>query len=406
MSAPHAHATLPPPGNPGTSRRRLWFQIHLWLGWLTAIPLLAVCVTGVLLSFEEEFYRWEQPEHYALTPTANPMGLGEVLDLLDRAELHINHLEVPTDPTHAYLAFATGTAPDGTRRGLRAYVDPYQRTLTHEWDNPTFIRKMEVWHRTLSGGVAGRWIVAVSSLLLAGIALAGLVLWWPMRRGTLRRFSNQRRALDWHTVVGLAALVPLVILGITGITFTWGRIVFPVLDGWTGQSSIAVVPKLAPLPEEATSGPRQTLATSAQAIRALHPDWQIRGVQGSRPGSDVPYKFFLRQPDSMLPGASLQVFVDPRTGREIGRWDATASGPVGAYRRTFYIAHTGHGFSPWARSLWALASAAGGLLILTGAWLSVRRWTRNRQRSVPTSAPLAGRERPVVRRLQTKTPAR
>ena len=302
------------------------------------------------------------------------MTLPEVLEMLAAASLHINHLEIPDDPHHAYLAFANGRAPDGQNRGLRAYVDPYRRVLTHEWENPTLARRLEVWHRTLGAGPTGRWIVGVSSALLALISLAGLVLWWPMRRGTLRRFSRQRRALDWHNVAGVAALLPLVILAVTGITFTWGGDVFPVVDEWTGRPSNPVVPRLAPAPAGEATADRVSLADTARHVMATYPDWQIRGVQDARPASPVPYKFMLRDPAALIPHPSLHLYFDPRTGAEIGRWEAASGGAVGLYRRTFYVLHTGHPFPTWARGGWALMSAAGALLVLTGCWISLRRW--------------------------------
>lgn len=364
---------------PRPARRRIWFQVHLWLGWITALPLLVVAVTGVLLAFEQEFYAWEQPEHYALQPTGEPMTLPEVLAQLDAASLHINHLQVPEVPSHAYLAFASGVAPDGKSRGLRAYVDPYRGTLTKEWDNPTFIRRVEVWHRNLGAGPTGRWIVGVSSALLVVISIAGLILWWPMRRGTLRRFGRRRGALDWHNVAGVAALAPLAVLGITGITFTWGHDVFPVLDAWTGTPSQPVVPRLADVgADDAADANRVSLATCARRVQQHNPHWEIVGVQGARPRSDVPYKFMLRDPDALLSHPSRHLYYDPRDGSQMGQWDAASGGAVGLYRRTFYVLHTAHPFPAWIRSGWALVSAAGALLVITGAWLSIRRWTANR----------------------------
>ena len=349
---------------------KVWFHAHLWLGWAAAMPLLIIAATGALLSFEEEFYRWEQPEHYALTPQPDPIDVAGVLEILKSSGLYINHLEVPDDPRQAYLAFASDASPDGSQRGLRAYVDPNERKLTREYDNPTFIRKIEVWHRTLTAGRIGRWIVAGSSLSLAIVTMAGLVLWWRIKAGTLSRAARRGSQLDWHNLVGVVGFIPLIILALTGVTFTWGPTLFPVMDRWVGRSSTPQISKIAPPPE--ATGPIP-IAQAVKSVARAFPGWKVRGVQDARRGA--PYRFMLRPPDTMHPGGTLQVFVNPYTGNEVGRWDIRESGPVGWYRRYFYIAHTGHGFSPLARAGWAFASLMSVALIVTGCWISIRRWT-------------------------------
>ncbi len=367
---------------PGARQRRsAWFQIHFWIGWIAAAPLLAICATGIALSFEEELYALEQPEHYALTPKGDPLSLPEVLDLYEaaRPRLHLNFLQVPTTPHHAYLAFATelgeGGAPD---RGLRAYLDPYSGEIQREFDNPTWARRFEVWHRTLAAGKIGRWIMGGSSLLLAVTSLVGLVLWWPMRGRTLVRAWRRGGALDWHNALGLIGLVPLLVLGITGATFTWGKQVFPVLDKLQGKPSQVEAPLI-----ESQGGEqdwtRASLASIAQKIAAEFPDKRIVGLQGSRKPSKA-YSFNLRGPEDFHPGGNLRLFFDPTTGEEVSRINPAETGPVGWYRRYFYILHTGHPFPAWVRSGWGAASLIGCILVGTGMWLSIRRWKRQKAR--------------------------
>lgn len=381
--APRASASIGKAREPRVRRRReVWFQLHLWIGWIAALPLLALCVTGIALSFEEELYALEQPEHFALTPGAARLSLPDVLDRYEaaRPRLHLNYLQVPHSDREAYLAFATelgeGDAPD---RGLRAYLDPYTGAITREYDNPTFVRKLEVWHRTLGAGKTGRWIMGGSALLLAVTSVAGAVLWWPMRGRTFVRAWRRGGALNWHNALGVVALLPLVILGITGATFTWGKHVYPALDALQGKPSLATPPELAGNAgdAEAESAERVSLAWVAEKIEREFPDRHIVGLQGSRKASK-PYVFNLRAANDFHPGGNLRVFFDPRNGKEALRTDPSDTGPVGWYRRYFYILHTGHPFPIWARSLWGVASLVGCVLVVTGLWLSVRRWRRRR----------------------------
>lgn len=362
--------------------RSWWFQVHFWIGWIFALPLLVVCVTGIGLAFEKEFYAWEQPEHYALEPGgAAALSLPEVLEIYEtaRPRLHLNYLEVPESPARAYLGFATEVDETGKRLGgLRAYLNPYTGEITREKENPTLIRLLEVWHRNLTLGPTGRTVIGVSSLLLAVTSVAGLILWWPMRGGTFDRAVRRRRALDWHNALGLLALLPLCILAVTGITFTWGKHVFPTLDRLQGGPSRFEVPEIPAAKGDVNGG--VSLAETARQIERDFPDHRIIGVQGSLTPSR-PYVFSLHTSGDLHPGGSLRLFIDSQTGDEFARHEVSEDGPVGWYRRYFYIFHTGHPFSWPVRVLWALASLAGAVLVVTGSWISIKRWRRPRRSS-------------------------
>lgn len=369
--------------NAAPRHKSWWFQLHFWIGWLAAIPLLAICLTGIALAFEKEFYRWEQPEFYDLVPGGNRLSLPEVLDRYKSAtpRLHLIYLEIPETPERAYLAFASEIDENGNTRGLRAYLNPYTGEISREFENPTLIRKLEDLHRRLTFGKTGRRIVAASSLLLAVTSIAGLILWWPMRKGTLTRTLRRKRALDWHNTIGLLALLPLIVLGLTGITYTWGKQIFPVLERLQGHPSHFEIPEI-PIAENNSTETTASLAEVANRIQNDFPKHEIRGIQDSRNFSR-PYIFSLKSPTDIHPGGNLRLFIDPRTGDEFSRYQTDESGPAGWYRRYFGILHTGDIFSWPVRVFWALASLAGFILTLTGAWISIRRWIRRKPVSRP-----------------------
>ncbi|WPJ94320.1 PepSY-associated TM helix domain-containing protein [Coraliomargarita algicola] len=369
-----------PETNKAPKRQRpIWFHLHFWLSWIAALPLLVVFVTGVLLSFEKEFYQWEQPEHYAIQANGPAKSLSEVLHTYEQAQppLLLNYLQVPESGDAAYLAFAREMPSDGSpERSLRAYLNPYTGKITREFDNPTFIRLMEDLHRTLTLKKWGRWSVGASSLILAISSLIGLILWWPMRGRTFSRAWRRGRALDWHNALGLIALLPLCVFALTGITFTWGKFIFQQLDKLQEQPSRFEAPQLivetAPAQEQWV-----TLAEAATWVQANYPDAEIRGVQGTR-NAKRPYIFHLKQHHEFHPGGNLKLSVAPTSGQLHSEFDVTTTGPVGWYRRYFYILHTGHPFPWWGRLFWAVSSLAGLILLITGVWMSIRRWRRQR----------------------------
>jgi len=376
----------PPATNNGRRRRSFWFHLHFWVGWLAAIPLLVICVTGVALAFDPEFHAWEEPEYYALEPNGKRLDLPEALEHFEAAlpRLHHNYLQIPESPHSAYMSFATELGENGaSNRGLRAFLNPYTSELSRESENTTLIRQLEIWHRTLTFGKIGRWIMGGSSLLMGLSSIAGIILWWPMRGRTFARAWRRGRALDWHNTLGLIALLPLILLSITGITFTWGRFVFPWLDQVQGISSKFEKPVL----EHNASVDRDDftpvpLSSVARQIEENFPAFEIHSLQGSR-NPTQPYIFNLREATDLHPGGNLKLIIDPLTGKEVSRFDQRATGPVGWYRRYFYIIHTGHPFPLWARLFWGLFSLTGGVLIVIGIWITIRRWGRTRRKPSP-----------------------
>jgi uncharacterized iron-regulated membrane protein len=67
-------------------------------------------------------------------------------------------------------------------------------------------------------------------VLLAITGIFGVILWLPLRARTFARAWKRGQALDWHNALGVVALIPLIVMAITGITFTWGKQMFPVLE--------------------------------------------------------------------------------------------------------------------------------------------------------------------------------
>lgn len=361
-------------------QRPIWFHLHFWMSWVVALPLLIVCLTGIALAFQDEFYRLEEPFYYDLDGEGREaLALPEVLAIYESAEppLHLNYLQVPQSSHAPYIAFAREIPRDGSEeQGLRALLNPYTGEIFRLYEDKTVIRFIEVLHRTLTLKKWGRWTVGASSGILAITSSIGLILWWPMRRKTFSRVVRRRRALDWHNALGLIGLLPLCVLAFTGMTFTWGKYLFPVLDQVQGKASWFTVPEV---PEDLVQedGTHVSMAEVSTQILKTYPEASITGVQDSRQLSR-PYVYNLSLPGDVHPGGSLKLYVNPQDGGVFETFNLGETGPVGLYRRFFYILHTGHPFPWWGRLFWALSSGIGLILILTGCWMSIKRWRRKR----------------------------
>lgn len=353
-------------------KRRVWFHLHFWIGWIAALPIALVCLTGTVLIFEGELISWENREFFQLEENGKPLTIQQVLDAYRSADppLQVNHLSIPKASSHAYSAYVTEIRSDGSRRGGKVYLNPYTGELTWAGDKFTISHLIINVHRHLAAGKIGQQIIGISSLVLAITCIIGLILWWPLRGRTFVRAWRRGQVHDWHNALGLIAMAPLIVMAITGITFTWGRHVWPILEDMQGRPSQTVMPPIT----VSEGNEKISIDVIIDQIRAEFPGKRITGIQpGSR--KQTPVKAFLD-----ADGNNLQLVRDPYSGEELLRLDGTGNGPVGWYRENFGKFHT---FGPYhivLRLLWGLLSLGGAVLVITGLWISVKRWRRPKRK--------------------------
>ena len=350
-----------------SNQRSFWFHIHFWIGWIAAIPIFLVCLTGALLIFEQDLFRWEHKELFQLDTSGEALSVQGVLDAYAAADppLRVNHLGLPKLPEYSYSAYCTEIRPEGNRGAGRVFLNPYTGELSRLGEQFSVAELLIGVHRRLAAGNVGRLVIAISSLLLALTSVFGLILWWPLRGRTFARAWKRGQALDWHNAVGLAALAPLFIMAITGVMITWGRDIWPIVDKLQGYPSQATAPALT-----VTEGDeRASMDEIVAYARKVAPGQRITGLQPGNGKSAV--KVFLD-----ADGNNLQLYFDPYTGEEIGRFDGSGTGPVGAFRKFFGTLHTFYPYHISLRILWGIFSFIGSVLVVTGIWISVKRWRR------------------------------
>lgn len=356
------------PPNEGSrqKKRSIWFQLHLWIAWISAIPIILLCLTGAILSFEQEIFRWEHSNLYNLEISDQKLTVGEVIKTYQTAEppLRVNHLGIPQSPEHAYSAYTSGG---------RVFVNPYTGELSRLNDGFSISHLLIDVHRRLATGAIGRQIAAISSLLLTITCIVGLVLWWPLRGKTFLRAWKRGQALDWHNALGLVAMVPLIIMAITGMNFTWGHYVWPIFEGDT--------PSQPPRPTATAPEGAQKLPIDVVVEKALSlmPDVTWIGFQPSNNKSAAQAFFFSDGTNN-----NIQLFLDPYTGQELARrgTDNKPKSMVGWVRSQFAGLHTLHPFGRLATTIWGLLSLSGTVLVVTGMWISIKRWRRSKKRAV------------------------
>lgn len=135
-----------------------------------------------------------------------------------------------------FLRPQTDLPTDFTRKKAACFINPYTGEITGIDDGKGFFMKIMRLHRWLldeykrDGSFAwGKTIVGYSTLVLAIIIISGLVIWYPRNRKALKnRFKIRTKAgwfrflYDLHVSGGFYAALLLLILALTGLTWSFG----------------------------------------------------------------------------------------------------------------------------------------------------------------------------------------
>ncbi|MET9516614.1 PepSY domain-containing protein [Streptomyces sp. NPDC002994] len=238
--AQEAEAAGPAPaaGERGTTwsaLRPLVLRIHFYAGLLIAPLLLIAATSGLLyaLSFQAEKFLYSNelrvPAGERSLPLADQLAAardahpkGTVTAVWPSAE----------DGATTRVLMTTPEVEEG--KSLAVFVDPYTAEVRGELTSygSSGALPLRIWldelHRDLHLGDLGRHYSELAASWLWVVALGGLLLWLGRRRTAKRDLvvpergaKGRRKTLSWHGTVGMWAVLGLVLLSATGLT--WSR---------------------------------------------------------------------------------------------------------------------------------------------------------------------------------------
>lgn len=223
--------------------RKLWFQLHWFMGITVGVVLIILGVTGGMLTFEREIIRAinsdvlrvEPLDTQRLSPEALLRQAQEVLP-----ERQINSLSLSSDPQDAATVNVAGDGPQA-RRGVNHYFNPYNGELIGaELKGQAFFRTLQRLHRWLLMGDVGKQITGAATIMLIILVLSGIYLRWPRSWKALAgwfTFSFRRSGRGFissmHGVVGTWVLPLYLLAALTGLywSYDWYRAGLHELSG-------------------------------------------------------------------------------------------------------------------------------------------------------------------------------
>ncbi|MDR2114888.1 MAG: PepSY domain-containing protein [Planctomycetaceae bacterium] len=213
------------------------YQTHLWLGIVSGIVLFIVALTGTLLVFQSDIVHFFDHDRYFVShPNMTPLN---VEDLIAKVEQDMNGnvyfvRKYSNQNNATYVMSVANNNTDGKTN--TQIVDPYTGELLGVSTLFNFFNAVQNLHTSLFlPKPIGKIIVGSASLIFVVLALTGLFLWLPANfsnkkewtTGFLVRFRKGKSLLvyDSHKTLGFYILIPILLMALTGMvfSFTWFR---------------------------------------------------------------------------------------------------------------------------------------------------------------------------------------
>lgn len=381
MTTQTTHGASPPPRIMPGAARRFVFKLHLYTGLLAGLLLVLSGLTGSALVFREELEALAHPERLVVAPQGERVALDRVMQTVRRAYPGDRPfaIRMPRAPQEAYL-IKLNSAHDRF-----VYVDPSNgRLLGAHRQKQSVLGWIVLLHTELLAGETGKTVLGIGGLLLVGLCVTGLVLWWPrngkISQGFTVRWSARRKRLnfDLHRVSGFYASLLLLLTASTGAAFVFNKTAVSLVDAVTASAPRAAPPRAEPgRPGNATHSLDMLLR---QADRVFPAPTTWIGLPQT-PGAPLVVRKKL--PQERHPNGRNFVYLDPYSGRVLQVEHALAA-PLGTrVFNTFYPLHTGAMGGMPMQILQVVVGLAPTLLLVTGFIIWMGRRKRKRSEAPP-----------------------
>ena len=363
---------------------RKWYVVHKWTSLVSTLFLLMLCITGLPLIFYHEIDHAlgnaiDPPELPGVTSKAN------VDDIVDAARARKPGHAVqfvsrdPDEPAAWFVAMGeTANAPEASAFYM---FDARTGDFLHDYPlQQGFMYVMFRLHYDMYTGLPGTLFLGVMGLLLVASLVSGTVVYGPFMRklrfGSVRYERSSRiKWLDLHNLLGIATLMWLFTVGLTGVINT---LALPIFGQWqsTELADMTKGYKDAAPPTQTRSADR-AVATA----RATLPDSDISfmAFPGNEFSTPHHYVAFMYGSTPLTSKLLKPVLIDAQTGDLVDKrdlpWYVTAlliSQPL----------HFGdYGGLP-LKILWALLDIIAIIVLGSGVYLWIKK------RNVPIEARL------------------
>lgn len=345
---------------------RLLATLHRWTGGIVGLMLAVLGLSGTALLWEES---WISLPGSDAVYTASTADLAHALEVATAGERQLSRITFGDEGMALHLAIYED--------GGGAYIDQAGRVVD-SWES--LWSRPELWlfdlHHHLLIGHTGEIISGVLGLLLFGFVVTGAILWWRTRRTFAFRLWPKRMSrsaiVRQHRDIGVVASPLLLVTALTGTLMIFQPLADTLLAPWAGGTEA----EAAEYSVGAAADP--DFAALMAAGQAAFPGAAPRRLQlPSEPGKPILLR--LRQDFEWTPNGRSYAYLDPATGRLVGKEDPASAPTKQAIEEKFYPIHA----AKVGGLLWKLLLTFSGLtLVLLGTLASWSFWFRKRDGKV------------------------
>jgi uncharacterized iron-regulated membrane protein len=373
------------------SARKIWLNVHLWLGLTAGLVLALIGLTGSVLVLNNQLLKFEVGDIFDIGGTlpSHP-DVDQWIANAHRAYGDFDLVSVvgPGFGLGGGNAAMLGAVGAGHTHWLMT-VDPNSGLPlgNYIWEDrfSTFVLRI---HAGL--GATGGWLTSGrNTLAWLGVAMmvsmaTGLYLWWPRNRNwytafTIKRGTHgRRRLLDLHNVFAVYLYVPLLIIAATGVYFLRADWIDPAIS----LVSVDRTPDPDALARSSKAGSCEARTTPGQAADlalARYPTSRLAAINISGV-QDQPLKVLLAPPGNLGMKGQTQVFVDPECPRILTSLDGEATVASESFKAVVHPLHFNLMLGRLGQAIVFLAGLLLPVSWVTGLllWLDKR---KNRRRS-------------------------
>lgn len=214
--------------------KKIFRQIHLWLSVFFGLIITLICFSGAMLVFEKEVMELTHSDlYYVRKVESAPISVEQLLEKVAETlpdSVSVTGVSISSDPERAYQVNLSKP------RHSSIFIDPYTGEVKGKYERSSFFTTMFRLHRWLldsmqpDGGIFwGKMIVGISTLLFILVLVSGMVIWWPRTKKALKNSliistgkGFGRFWYDLHVTGGLYALILLLAMSLTGLTWSFG----------------------------------------------------------------------------------------------------------------------------------------------------------------------------------------
>jgi uncharacterized iron-regulated membrane protein len=231
--------------------RKFFNDVHLWLGLISGIVIIAVCLSGTIYTYNTEIQEWAAPHLHKVEVPQNGSRIPAetvIANIKELTQANVTAIAISHDPARTYQVTVRKEG-DNSRSGTSYYVNPYTGDITgtslEKTATADFMRSMFSLHRwllldrieepligELPNRTLGSYITGAATILFTLGVITGMVIWVPQKVKSWKQGLKIKWDANWkrvnhdlHNTLAFYSLIILFVMGITGPqwSFPWYR---------------------------------------------------------------------------------------------------------------------------------------------------------------------------------------